>query len=159
MANPKSPPMLKRSTTNFFEIKVTHILLRAFIAARAFPVLLSSALRAQVFAPVPAMSFTKGFEGANPLPQTLMISNVGATFNFGVTSSTSSGGSWLTVIAGQNCTTCAAPTPLKITANPVVTLAAGTYLGQVVVTSQFGGVERTVPVSLTITAASVVLQK
>ncbi len=46
----------------------------------------SSALKAQTFAPIPAISFTKPFAGADPLPQIMMISSVGSSFSFTVTS-------------------------------------------------------------------------
>ena len=149
----KIPSNAKRSATNLFEIEVTHICCAVFIVAVALTVLLSNRLQAQVFAPVPAMSFTKAFGAANPLPQTLMVANVGAAFNYTFSFSTTSGGSWLTVTAGQGCSTCATTTPIKIAAT-TITLAAGTYLGSVVVTSQFGGVKMTVPVSLTVTPAA-----
>ena len=119
-----------------------------------FPILASlyvvsiSPLQAQTFAPVSALSFIQPFSGANPLPQTIAIANVGAAFNFTYSASTSTGGSWLTVSTASGCSSCAAPTVVTVSANPAVTLGAGTYSGQVVVAS--GAVTMTIPVALTI---------
>lgn len=113
----------------------------------------TNALRAQTFAPVPAISFTKVFAGADPLPQTLTINSVGAAFNFRVTSTTSTGGNWLTVTTGAGCGLCPTPHSVFVAVNPMVTLAAGTYSGQIVLTSQTGSVSLTIPVALIIAAA------
>ncbi len=127
-----------------------HLPLAVAAAVAAF----ASPLRAQVFAPVPALSFTKVFAGANPLPQTLTIASVGTGFNFTVAASTSTGGTWLSVLTGGGCGFCSTPHSLTAVVNAGVTLAAGTYTGQIVLTSQVGAVKLTIPVSLTVAAAS-----
>jgi len=101
------------------------------------------------FAPIPQLYFTKVFGGANPLPQVLNVVNVGAAFQFGVTSS-STGGSWLAVQNG-----CCGTTPGIVTVgiNAAVTMAVGSYPGQVVITATSGNVVLTVPVTLTVVAA------
>ena len=109
-----------------------------------------AALHAQQFAQVAPLSFTKVFGGADPLPQTISVANVGTAFNFSDSVSTSSGGTWLSATV---CNLCAAPHVVTVTVQPLVTLAAGTYSGQVVLTSQGGAVSMTVPVTLTIAAA------
>ena len=48
---------------------------------------------------------------------------------------------------------CAAPQSVTVSVNPLVTLAAGTYTGQVVITSQFGDLVDVVGVTLTVAAA------
>jgi hypothetical protein len=120
----------------------------------AVVVLWSSPLQAQTFAGVPALKFTGPFAGADALPQTLTINSVGAAFSFTTAASTSSGGSWLTVTTGGGCSLC--PTPHAITA--VVTssaaLAAGSYSGQIVLTSQSGLVTLTIPVTLTVASTT-----
>ncbi len=117
---------------------------------------LSSTLQAQTFAPIQPLAFTKVFAGANPLPQTLTVNSVGAAFNFTSAASTSSGGDWLSVSIGPGCFSsgaCGTPHAITVTANPIVTLAPGTYTGQIVFTSTPGSVAMTVPISLTIVAA------
>ncbi len=116
-------------------------------------IVVPKAVNAQTFQPVPALSFTKVFAGANPLPQVVTIGRVGAAFNYSVAASTSTGGAWLTVIWGNGCGYCAAPSPIMVTVSPLVTLAAGSYTGQIVATSQSGGVTLTIPVTLIIAAS------
>ncbi len=61
---------------------------------------------AQTFANIPALSFTKPFGGANPLPQTLTVGSTGAAFTYSVATTTTTGGSWLQVSpAGGGCCT------------------------------------------------------
>ena len=69
-----------------------------FRALAAVPAILlcaaaTSVANAQTFASVPALSFTKAFAGANPLPQNLMIASTGSNFNYIAAASTSTGGS------------------------------------------------------------------
>lgn len=112
-----------------------------------------SILVAQTFATVPAISFTKPFAGSDPLPQIMMISSVGAPFSFTVASSTSTGGSWLSVTPGPGCcTTTPGSVTAKVTTLP--TLAVGSYSGQIVITSYGGATTMTIPVNLTVTSTS-----
>jgi hypothetical protein len=83
---------------------------------------------------VNALSFSKPYEGNNPLPQTVTIANgTGTAFDFSVSTSTaagSSGGTWLSASpTGSVC--CQSPRAVTITPAPIITLAAGTYTGQV----------------------------
>jgi hypothetical protein len=109
-----------------------------------------------VFAQIPALSFTKPFNGADPLPQTITVASVGTGFNFSRTSQVFSGNStWLSVSSyPYGCATCPTPNAITVTVTTLATLAPGTYTGQVVFTSQFGAVSLTVPVTLTVTAAA-----
>lgn len=108
---------------------------------------------ANIFNQVNAISFTKSFNGANPLPQTLTISTPGSPFNYFITSSTATGGAWLTAATVTACGLCAMPNAIVATVNASPTLAVGTYTGQIVVTSQSGNMSMTIPVTLTVTAA------
>ena len=127
----------------------------AFIFA-ASALLLAAAstgsLQAQQFSPIGPLSFTKVFNGANPLPQTVTVTSAGTNFNFTYAATTTTGGSWLSVdnVSFNGCGICATPQSLRVIVNANATLAAGTYAGQIVFTSQFGGVTSTVPVSLTV---------
>jgi hypothetical protein len=123
------------------------VLLAALSAGSAF---------GQQFAPVGPLSFTKVFAGANPLPQILAINSVGASFAFASSASTSSGGAWLSVSVHSGCTgggSCNTPYAVTVAVNPAVTLAVGTYNGQIVSTSSNGVASMTIPVTLTIAAA------
>jgi hypothetical protein len=113
---------------------------------------LSVSLHAQTFQAVPALSFTKAYTGANPLPQVISIASTGANFSFTVTATSTTGGSWLTISATSGCCY-ATPQAITVTANPSVTLAAGTYTGLIAVKSSTGTVTLNIPVSLTIKAA------
>ena len=114
---------------------------------------LSSLLQAQTFQAVPALSFTKAFAGAEPLPQVLTIAYTDqTTVRFSTAATTNSGGSWLSVSpAGNGC--CFTPLAVSV----VVTagnLAAGTYTGQVVITNfSNGSISMTIPVTLTVAAS------
>ena len=98
-----------------------------------------------------ALNFTKPYAGANPLPQVLNIASSGANINFSGIVSTATGGNWLSVtgLYGGNLAG-TSPEVAQIVVNPIVTLAAGTYTGQVVFSS--GGQAITVGVTLTVGA-------
>ncbi|MEZ5351927.1 MAG: BACON domain-containing carbohydrate-binding protein [Bryobacteraceae bacterium] len=122
---------------------------------RVFPLLVLAAgmLPAQTFAPVAGLNFTKAFSGADPLPQTLTIASSGAAFNFTRTSATTTGGAWLTVSnqSWNGCNICATPTTLTVIVNPSLALAAGSYSGQITVTSSPGSTTMVIPITLTVT--------
>lgn len=107
-----------------------------------------------ILSQVGPISFTKVFGGANPLPQTLTIANPGTTFNFSITSSTATGGAWLTAATATGCVLCATPNTIIATVNASPTLPVGIYTAQIVVTSQAGNLSVTVPVTLTVAAAA-----
>lgn len=129
--------------------------LRVFFAtiALALVIGLPSVLHAQTFQTVPAVSFTKVFAGAEPLPQVLTIAYTDQSLvRFSTAASTNSGGNWLSVSpAGAGCCN----TPLAVEA--IVTagnLAAGTYTGQIVITNfSNGSIQMTIPVTLTVAAS------
>jgi len=113
----------------------------------------ASPLGAQTFQTVPALSFTKAFAGAEPLPQVLTIAYSDQTsVRFSVATSTSSGGSWLSASpAGNGC--CFTPLAIQVIVN-AGTLAAGTYTGQVTITNfSNSSINMTIPVNLTVAAS------
>ena len=122
--------------------------------AFAFVFALTMPLRAQSLAPVPPLSFTKPFAGADPLPQVLTIASTGAKLNFTASWSTATGGGWLSVsglgCGGGNGGCGATPQVLTAIVNASPALAAGTYTGQIIVST--GATSITVPVSLTVAA-------
>lgn len=113
-----------------------------------------SSVQAQTLDNIPALSFTKAYESADPLPQVINLASTGAAFRFTVNATTFTGGSWLSITnsGGYNYPT---PTAVTVTANPAATLAAGTYSGQIIATPTSGGTALTIPVSLTVAAKSV----
>jgi hypothetical protein len=105
---------------------------------------------AAVFNQVNALDFTKVYSGANPLPQIVTISSTGATFNFLAVVATSSGGNWLTISPSAYGYGIATPHTLVVTANPAVTLAAGTYTAEIIAKSATGSPSLVIPVTLTV---------
>ena len=114
-------------------------------------VLVGSSAQAQTFAQVPSLSFTKTFGGLNPLPQNVTVASAGAVFSFFATSTTSTGGAWLSVsLAGSGCCY-STPRVMTASVNAAPALAVGTYTGQIVVTSSGGATSMTIPVTLHVT--------
>jgi hypothetical protein len=113
-------------------------------------------LSAQKFASLPALGFSKTFGGDDPLSQRFTVASTGISFPFSAAATTTTGGAWLTITPNSfGC--CGATTPYGITvnANPAVTLAAGTYTGQIVLTARSGPTPPlTIPVTLVIHAAT-----
>jgi hypothetical protein len=104
---------------------------------------------------VNALSFSKPFAGNNPLPQTVTIANgSGSAFEFSITTTTATGStggtSWLSASpTGGGC--CVSPKAVIISAVPAITLAAGTYTGQVLADN--GTQLMVIPVTLNVGAA------
>ncbi len=108
---------------------------------------------ANVLRQVNGIGFTKLFGGADPLGQVLTISTTGtAAVSVGISSSTATGGNWLTVSPLGCCY--AHPRVIAATVNASPTLAVGTYTAQIVVTTQSADQAITIPVTLTVEAAS-----
>ena len=123
------------------------------VAALSFASLASGPLKAQPFASVPALSFTKPFAGADPLPQIVTIASVGASsLTYTVTSVTSTGG-WLSTSPGAGCCE-TTPSSISAIVTSSPTLAVGSYPGQIVLTQYDSAVTLTIPVTLTVTSTS-----
>src|SRR5579859_2345814 len=118
----------------------------------AFGLLTSIPAFAQTFDAVPQLAFTKPFAGADPLPQILTGASVGANFNFSATATTSTGGSWLSISpSGSDC--CVTPEAITVTVAAPAALAAGTYSGQITLTS-YPTPTATLNIPVTLTVAS-----
>ncbi len=124
-------------------------ILGALLALAAFSAAFPATLRAQTFQTVPSLSFTKAYTGADPLSQVIGVASTGANFSFTGTPQSLSGGNWLTI---DNVGSCCQSTPFALTVNvhPDVTLAAGTYTGQIVLTASGNASTLTIPVTLSI---------
>jgi hypothetical protein len=128
-------------------LKACAVLSATLLLAAAIPI-----ANAQTFANVPGLSFTKTFGGANPLPQVVTAASTGAQFNAHATATTTTGGSWLQISPASGIY--ATPTVWVVSVNPSVSLAAGSYTGQIVFAQYPTGIPTmTVPVSLTIAPA------
>ena len=110
-----------------------------------------------VFRQLNAISFTKAFNGANPLPQTLTAVSTGTDFQFTANATTANGGAWLSVVNASfnGCLLCSTPQGFQAVVNAGATMAIGTYTGQIVFTARDGSQSLTVPVTLTISAGNV----
>jgi hypothetical protein len=113
---------------------------------------ISATVGASVFQQANPLGFTKVFGGANPLPQVLTLASTNAQFAFDSVVATGNGGTWLQVTScGTFCTT---PEAITVTVNPNVSLAAGTYTGQIVFTTHgTRNIALAVPVTLIIAAS------
>jgi hypothetical protein len=106
------------------------------------------------FSQVNPLNFVMPFGGANPLPQILTVAaNDGSNIRFTPVASTGNGGAWLSVSPANNgC--CYAPYPLTVSVT-APSLKVGTYFGEINII-EYANPSRsvTVPVTLTVTAAS-----
>ena len=107
---------------------------------------LSASLHAQQFSHIDQIFFSKGYGGANPLPQVLTVTSTGSAFGFNASASTSSGGDWLAVSPTGDC--CMTPAPVSMIVSASAALAVGSYSGQVVFTG--GGTSLIVHVTLVV---------
>jgi hypothetical protein len=99
-----------------------------------------------VFEQINGLSFTKPFAGADPLDQVLQVASTGTAFSYTAVASSATGGNWLSVSPSGFC--CTTPSVHSVVMNPSVTLAAGTYTGQVFLTTGTNAI--VIPVNLTI---------
>jgi len=99
------------------------------------------------FAQVNGINFTMPLAGANPLPQTLTATSIGAAFDVSISAATANGGSWMTVApSGSIC--CQIPDVLTVTVSAPAGLAAGSYTGEVIVDASSSAM--VIPVTLTV---------
>jgi hypothetical protein len=126
-----------------------------FLCLVAVALASSAPLMAQTFAPIPALSFTMGYGENVPLPQLITVTSTGANFGFNATATSTTGGSWLTISPSSFGCCTSTPTAITVMANPAVTLAAGTYTGQILVKADSGTAALTIPVTLVIHPSTV----
>ena len=108
---------------------------------------------AQTLAPIPALSFSTTYGQAGPLAQMITVTSTGAQFTFTAAATTTSGGSWLTISPSAYGYGVSTPYAVTVIANPAVTLAAGTYKGQIVITPVKTTIPaKTIPVTLVVHA-------
>lgn len=110
------------------------------------------------FEQVNPLNFTKVAGGPNPMPQTITVASSGTAVNFNASVINGTGGSWLNITPSNYGFGQATPTTITASVNPSVTLAAGSYSAEVVV-SELNGSDlpaqvMTIPVTLTIQPAT-----
>src|SRR5260370_29021524 len=110
---------------------------------------LSLGLYGQEFDKTGDLFFTKPYGGPDPLPQILTVTGAHSPIEFSASALTSSGGDWLSVSPTGDC--CITPAPVTVMVKPSITLAAGSYSGQVVLTGN--GSSLVVEVHLVVTPA------
>jgi hypothetical protein len=118
----------------------------AFLGLAMFCAALPAALHAQTFQTIPSLYFTKAYAGGDPLSQVIGVASTGTDFSFTGSAVSLTGGSWLTI---DNVGGCCQSTPyaLVVNAHPDITLATGTYTGQITVTGS-NNATMTIPVML-----------
>jgi hypothetical protein len=105
-----------------------------------------------VLEPVAPITFTKPFGGVNPGDKVFNVESAGANIYVLGQAASANGGSWLSIVPFYFGSGSATPLGIQAVANPVVTLAPGSYLGEVIVTSTTGDQGLVVPVTLNVTA-------
>jgi hypothetical protein len=108
-----------------------------------------AAKAANQFVPVAGLTFSMTYTGDNPLSQAIAINSTGTPIYFTASVSTNSGGSWLSVTPSYYGSGYPTPVNITVSANPAVTLAAGTYTGSVTVAAT-GVPSMAIPVTLVI---------
>lgn len=110
--------------------------------------------RPKTFVSIPGLSFTLPAGGANPAPQIVTVTSSSSALQFTPSTSTSSGGKWLSVAPyGLGC--CTTPYAVEVSVS-AAGLAAGTYQGQLDFTDYSNaGNKLTVPVTLTVAQLNV----
>jgi hypothetical protein len=104
-----------------------------------------------VFQQLTPLSFSKAYGGDNPSPQAIVVSSTGSNFSFFGLAASDRGGNWLQINPNYyGCCGDGTPTTITVSVNPAVTLAAGVYTGEILVTSNGGGLSTSIPVSLTV---------
>jgi uncharacterized protein (TIGR03437 family) len=102
-----------------------------------------------------SLSFTQAINGSPPASQTLAVSSVGAPITFAANVTLFQGLNWLTVSPTNATATPSSPTTLTVTANGSG-LGAGTYNGQIALTSPGAASALVVNVTLTISNAQTI---
>ena len=105
---------------------------------------------ASVFRQINPLSFTKTYAGANPLSQVITMASTGSQFTFSAIARNSTGGNWLTINPSNYGYGLTTPQAITVGVNPAVTLAAGTYMSEVIVSSETGNQVFSIPVTLTV---------
>lgn len=105
-----------------------------------------------VFRQINPLYFTKEYGGGNPLPQVIGVASTGAEFSYSISNAVATGGSWLTLSQAGCCGT--TPQSITVTAAPTATLAAGTYVSEIILKSYDNTQAAVIPVTLSVEPAT-----
>ncbi|MFN7997794.1 MAG: chitobiase/beta-hexosaminidase C-terminal domain-containing protein [Bryobacteraceae bacterium] len=101
------------------------------------------------FEQINPLSFVKTFSQWDPLPQVTTVASPGANFDFFGTAVSSTGGNWLQISpSNYGCCGLSTPQAITVSAHPAVTLAAGTYVSEILFKSSDGKQIMPVPVTM-----------
>jgi hypothetical protein len=108
-------------------------------------------LGANVFQQISPLSFSKADGGENPSPQAIVVTSTGSTFSFYALAANEKGGDWLQISpSNYGYYGDATPTTITVSVNAAANLPAGVYTGEILMTSDGGGMAQVVPVTLTV---------
>ena len=136
------------------ETMVGQILLTGSNSRVTIPI--SFTLAAAAFRQVAPINFVMPASGVNPsapalpLAQVLTIGSTGASISFKAVAVNGTGGNWLVINPTNYGFGIATPRPIDVSVNPAVTLTAGVYTAEILVTSVDGTQNMTIPVTLTL---------
>ncbi len=135
--------------------------------ARNWPLLVTALILAIVcpaarattpdFTTVAALNFSATVAGAAPLSQVITANSTGDSIFMTAVASENSGGSWLSISPSNYGYGVYTPYGITVQVNPAVTLAAGTYTGQIILSGTVGKSNVTplnIPVTLVVHASS-----
>lgn len=109
-----------------------------------------------VFRQLNPLDFTMVFNGPNPLPQVIEVASTSSDFDFFASVSTSTGGNWLQISPNSyGCCGLATTRIITVNVNAAVNLGPGSYTGEIFIRSTDGTQSLNIPVTLTVSAATV----
>lgn len=103
-----------------------------------------------VFEPISPISFSKLYDGTNPAYQVIGAASTSTNFNFLGLEASANGGKWLQFNPSSYGYGIATPQSVQVSVAPATTLAAGSYLGEIIFTTGAGDQGMVVPVTLTV---------
>jgi hypothetical protein len=133
---------------------VRHWALLLTVALMAFACTAAQASPPQ-FLPIPGLNFSATTAGDAPLSQVITATSTGTSIFFTAAASTNSGGNWLTINPSNYGYGVYTPYGITVQVTPAVTMAAGTYTGQIVLTctsASCGTAPLEIPVTLVVHA-------
>src|SRR5580658_3659215 len=126
------------------------------LAAMAFSAPAARAASPQ-FTPIPSLNFSATVAGTAPLSQVITANSTGDSIFFKAAASVNSGSNWLSIVPSNYSYGVYTPYGITVVVTPSVTMTAGTYTGQIVLTcssTSCGVTPLEIPVTLVLNAPS-----
>jgi hypothetical protein len=153
--SPGRKPQIARFCTPSVHLRtVAHRSPLAFLCFVLLALAAPSSLLAQKLDPIPALSFSTTYGQDLPLSQMITVASTGASFDFTAAATTTNGGAWLSITPSAYGYGVPTPQTITVGVNPAVTLAAGTYMSEVIVNSADDSEAFSIPVTLTVEPAT-----